>query len=643
MKHVVIGTAGHVDHGKTSLIKALTGIDTDRLKEEKERGMTIDLGFAPLHLPGQKVVSIVDVPGHERFTKNMVAGVTGIDMFLLVIAADEGVMDQTREHVNILSLLDITTGVVALTKIDLVDEEFLELVNDEVGRYLQETRLAHSRIIPVSSVTGRGIPDLVSEINRLVESIPSRSSSDVFRLPVDRVFTISGYGTVITGTVIGGVITQGEAVEVLPSHKTARVRGIQVHDNKVDRAIAGDRAAINLAGIEKGEIQRGDVVVRPGTLRDSTVIDAAVTAIEGEGGVSHGQRVRVHVGCAEVMARVRILGRDMIPGGERGYVQLRFEGPAAVARGDRFIIRSFSPMRTIAGGRILMHDAPERRRFSTGDLETLAVEDSGPPEVLLEYLLKRGPHPGAQSIKEISMRLLCSPEDVRTLALGPARDRVAVLEGTQKLVAREILRYLRRQIVSALEDFHAKSPLRPGMPKDALRMAVAPRWEQDDFDELMEILIQEGTLSRHENLVDLAGIDRHTAILKRPEVSGLEAAYKSQGLAPQRLENTLAALGLDSKTGQEALSFLLEIGHLVRIGEGIILHKDAVEMAKSIVKRKLEEQGSIGVGEIRDALGTTRKIAVPLLEYFDQIGLTRRAGDLRQPGPHFRAAHMDRY
>ncbi|HHV63388.1 MAG TPA: selenocysteine-specific translation elongation factor [Firmicutes bacterium] len=664
-KHIVLGTAGHVDHGKTTLTKALTGIDTDRLKEEKARGMTIDLGFAPFRLPSGRIVSIVDVPGHERFIRNMVAGATGMDMVMLVVAADEGIMDQTREHLDILSLLGLSTGVVAITKIDLVDQEFLDMVIADVGDYLRDTFLGDARIIPVSSVTGAGIPDLISEIDRLAGVAEStRRAPSIFRLPVDRVFSIAGYGTVVTGTVVGGEIRAGEEVEVLPPGRTARIRGIQVHARGVECAVAGDRAALNLAGVQKDEIERGYVVARPGTLAASTLVDVTLTVLRNTPGVSHGQRVRMHVGTAEVMARVRVMGADSIAGGSEGYAQLTLEEPTVAARGDRFIIRSYSPVRTIGGGRVLMHSAPKRRRFSQHDLDALAIERSGSPQDLIELILNEhgdpsnppGTRVSPVTIEELAARLLVPVDDAKRIVSAMAGAstaevgiRVVILPGTGKLLSVEGTAAIRTALFSALDGFYREFPMRLGMPKDELRMKVTPHWDEGDFDAFLALLQEPAAgdsdipgcprgIIRSGNMILPSGVDRERMIAGMPEVLAVENAYRNDGFNPRNISCILTEKGISPEIGVEILRFLLETGRLVRLGgsgDGVILHADALERARGEVIKKIKKDGSISAGELRDILKSSRRLVIPLLEYFDRIRLTTRVGDVRKAGPGF--------
>ena len=629
-----------MDHGKTSLTRALTGIDTDRLEEEKRRGMTIDLGFAPLRLPSGMTVSIIDVPGHERFVKNMVSGATTIDMALLVISADEGIMEQTREHVEILSLLGINAGIVAVTKVDLVDEGFLMLVLEDVESYLKTTPFAGAKVIPVSTVTGEGIDDLVSEIDRLAMALSEQESSTFFRLPVDRVFTVVGHGTVITGTVIGGEIHEGEMVELVPQKKVARIRGIQVHDQKVDRASAGDRAALNLSGIDKNDINRGDVAVRPGTLPASSIADAWLTALNSQHGISHGQRVRVHLGTAEVMARLRVMGAESIEAGSGRYVQIRFEAPVAIARGDRFIVRSYSPIRTIGGGRILMHNVRGRPRFAEKELDELAIEDKGSDEDLIGLLAAERPC----SIKDLATRLTTPPEHVSELAKKMAPERVRILPRIDtssraerdalspdtRIVSTAVCDSLLRQIMAMFKIYYKKFPYRVGMPKDDIRPDIAPDWEDSDFDTLLNLFISDGILAKKGNLIFDPGMDREDAILKRPEVSTMEEIYRKEGLNTKKPTEVILNLFMDSDQALEILRFLVESGRLIKISEDVVLHRTAVEDAKSTLMEKLKDGGELTAGQAKNILRTNRRIIIPLLEYFDRLGITKRIGDVRR-------------
>ncbi|MDF2839448.1 MAG: selenocysteine-specific translation elongation factor, partial [Clostridia bacterium] len=388
MKNIIIGTAGHIDHGKTTLIKALTGRDTDRLKEEKERGISIDLGFTYFDLPGGKRAGIIDVPGHEKFIKNMLAGIGGIDVVVMVIAADEGVMPQTREHLNILKLLQVKKGIIALTKMDMVDSEWLEMISEQVRQEVEGSFLEEAAIIPVSSIKAQGLKELIAELVRLTEDVEQKDTASIFRLPVDRVFTVAGFGTVVTGTLISGSIKEGDKVEFYPSKLESRIRSIQVHEKNVKEAFAGQRAAINVANIKVEEIHRGNVLSKPGSMEPTMMIDAKIEMLQDAPmTIDNRDRLRLYHGTSEIMCRVVLLDREELKPGESAFVQLRLEEQIACRKSDRFVVRFYSPMITIAGGTILEPNPPKRKRFKEDVLEELSIKEKGNPEEVVEQFL----------------------------------------------------------------------------------------------------------------------------------------------------------------------------------------------------------------------------------------------------------------
>jgi len=490
MKRVVLGTAGHIDHGKTTQIKALTGVDCDRLKEEKERGITIELGFTSMALPSGLKISIVDVPGHEKFVRHMVAGVTGIDLVVLIIAADEGVMPQTREHLDICKLLRVKKGLIALTKIDLVEKDWLDLVKEEVREFVKGTFLEGTAILPVSSTSGEGIPDLVAEVDRLAQAVEERSSEGLLRLPIDRVFTMKGFGTVITGTVIAGKISVGDSVEVIPKGLEAKVRGIQAHGEAVEAATAGLRVGINLQGLEKAIIERGNVIVPAQSLKPTSLLDVIFQLLPGTSKpFKNRTRVRLHVGTVEVLGRAVLLNQEEIKPGEEAYLQLRLEEPVAALPGDRFVIRSYSPVFTIGGGEILDAFPSRHKRLSPQVQEEMATLENGSEEERVKLrLFKAGA--GGLSWPEMVMRSNQLPS-----RLKPMADSLVSRGGLLRFNG-ERLRYLHPQIMADLKrftldylkEFHQKNPLQAGAGKEELKSKLPPQVHARLFNHLLSIL-----------------------------------------------------------------------------------------------------------------------------------------------------------
>ncbi|MFQ5693957.1 MAG: selenocysteine-specific translation elongation factor, partial [Nitrospinota bacterium] len=473
MKQVVLGTAGHIDHGKTALVQALTGVDTDRLKEEKERGITIDLGFASLEMPGIRM-GVIDVPGHERFVRNMLAGVGGIDLVLLVVAADEGVMPQTREHLAICELLEIQDGVVALTKKDLVDDEWLELVTEDVRDFLGGTFLEGKPILPVSSRTGEGLEELRAALQERAAGVSHKNTEGPLRLPVDRVFTMRGFGIVVTGTLFSGRVHVEERVALQPKGLTARVRGIQVHGEAVEEAVAGQRTAINLQGVEKEAVERGDVLAAPDTLRPSYMLDATLHHLaDAPRALKNRDRIRFHQGTAEIMGRVALIGADVLPPGERSYVQLRLERPVVARPGDRYVIRTYSPITTIGGGEVLDSHPPKHRRLRPETLRRFDVLSEADDAARAALFLKEAGHKGL-TLAELLPRTSAGRKELLGILEGLRKDGMAEWIDAQAGWAahRESLEDLESEMKRILERFHRENPLRAGISKEELRSRI---------------------------------------------------------------------------------------------------------------------------------------------------------------------------
>ena len=630
MKQVVIGTAGHIDHGKTQLIKTLTGIDTDRLKEEKERGITIDLGFAHLTYEDGTEVGVIDVPGHERFVRNMLAGVGGIDLVMLVIAADEGVMPQTREHLSICQLLRVKEGLVALTKADLVDEDWLELVSEDTREFLRGTFLEGKPIVPVSAKTGQGIDELKGVLQALVARVPPKQLEGKFRLPVDRVFTIRGFGTVVTGTLFSGTIRVEDRIEIYPKGIEAKIRGLQVHNASVPEAVAGQRTAINLQGIDKVELERGDVLGHPGEFAPTFMLDAVLQHLaDAPRPLRHRARVRLHVGTSEIMGRVILLDRDDLAPGEEAYVQLRLEEPAIVLPRDRFVIRSYSPVQTIGGGMVLDAQPAKHRRGEAGLAAhfQLLAEDS--PEEIFAHHLKQATHQGLR-LSEFLPRTELSEARLRQVAttLQRAGRARAVNADMGWYLHADALDALTRELRRYLETYHRQNPLKPNLSIEELRAKVRALGERVCLIALEE-LRQHGDVVVERDRVRLATHQVALDDTRERILNELEAEFLAAGYQPPRVEDLFAKLNIGKGHDKALLQVLLDQGRAVRLKENVVFHRSNLAKAESLLVQFLRDHREITPIDFKDLLGISRKYAIPMLEYFDSQKITIRVGDKR--------------
>ncbi len=631
MKQIVLGTAGHIDHGKTALVRALTGVDCDRLKEEKRRGITIELGFASLALPSGQMIGIVDVPGHEKFVKHMVAGATGIDMVMLVIAADEGVMPQTREHLDICQLLGIRRGLVALNKADLVDEEWLEMVKDDVAGYLAGSFLAGSKIIPVSALTGQGVPEVIAAIGELAAQAEQRSHAGVFRLPIDRVFTMKGFGTVVTGTAISGRLAVGEQVTVYPSGLSCKVRGLQVHGRDVGEALAGQRTAVNLQGVEKQTTQRGEVVATAGSLENTYMLDAYLTHLpEAARPLKNRERLRLHLGTAEVLARAVLLeGQELAPG-RSGFAQLRLDAPVVAFRGDRFVVRSYSPVRTIGGGEVLN---PLPRKFSARDraqalARMAALREADDARAVALHAEERGQ--AGIGLRELELLTAIPHTLLAPLASGLAARGELVEYEPGRFADPQAVARLKRGVVARVGDYHRQNPLRSGCPKEALKGKLHATLDPKLFAWLLASLAAEGALSVKGDLVSAGG---HAIELSPAEAKlkdSLERAYEAGGLTPPTFKEAVAAHGGDERRVTSMLRLLLAEGKVVKATDELYFSGAAIEALKEKLAAHLKSAGDMGAPEFKELTGLTRKFMIPLLEYLDTVKFTIRVGDRRR-------------
>ena len=615
----VVGTAGHVDHGKSTLVQALTGIDPDRLREEKERGMTIDLGFAWLKLPGGNEFSIIDVPGHERFVNNMLAGVGGIDLALLVVAADESVMPQTREHLAILDLLQIDRGVVALTKKDLVDEEWLGLVESDIEEALSGTVLQGARIVPVSGTTGEGLPELVTAIEELLGETSPKKDVGRPRLPIDRSFTITGFGTVVTGTLIDGSLGVGQEVQLAVSGRRTRIRGLQTHRQKEERAEPGTRVAANLIGVPHDEISRGEVLTIPGWLRPTTAFDVHLRVIpDAPHALRHNMFVTVHTGSSEVIARLRLLEGDRAEPGETTWAQLKLETPLAVAKGDYFVVRS--NLTTLGGGNIVDTHARRPRRNHRATIDRLEIMERGSDrEVLVKTIEMSEP----REFNDLVNRANLSPSVAEAELVAMAAEGLVVMLGDRKIGpgARFYTAggwsALAERTREALASYHLQFPLRQGAPKEELRSRL--NLTSQVFNDALPMLSESGVSEEHGSLV---GLQAHSPTLS-------EAQEKAADAYLQMLESDPFSPPTDGTIDPEVLSHLDEEGKVVKVSETVVFSAKAYrEMVDSITSH-IRSHGEITVADVRDLFGNSRKYSLPLMDYLDHRRITRRVGDAR--------------
>jgi selenocysteine-specific elongation factor len=630
MKHVIIGTAGHVDHGKTTLIRALTHIETDRLKEEQQRGISIEIGFAYFDLPSGRRAGLIDVPGHERFIKNMLAGVGGLDVVILVIAADEGIMPQTREHLNIVSLLQVKRGIVALTKADMVDKEWLDFMQEEIREQLSHTFLADAAIIPVSGVTGLGLEELTLEIDRLTEEVAAKDSFGSARLPIDRVFTISGFGTVVTGTLISGSLTTGDKMEIMPNKLDTRIRSIQVHGQKVNHAYAGQRVAVNLSGVDVSDLHRGHVLCNPGSLQTTLMLDARLQVLpDAVRAVEHRTRIRLYIGTTEVMGRVVPLEQDQIQPGESGLVQLRLEEPIAAAEGDLFILRYYSPMTTLGGGSVIQTNPKKKTRHRIQQVEALRIMEKGSPEHrLLQMLHEASP---AFPTREDFLKAHPEFEDADALLEEILQKEQAVTWTVDKkeiIISAAYLQEIYIKMEETLDRFHKKNPLRLGMAKEELRSRVLNQVPSRVFVTLLMLLESDEKLRNVGNVVALPDFkialnqeqDRlYRAIKERYETSGFEPPGKTE----------LQTEYNKSKDLLPVLDLLLEEQYLVRLTEEMYYPKHILEKTEQMIYQWFEQNSEISLAEFRDLIQSSRKYALVLIEYFDSQKVTQRQGEKR--------------
>ena len=631
MKAVIVGTAGHIDHGKSALVRALTGTDPDRLEEEKRRGITIDIGFANLDLaaPSGEAIRIgfVDVPGHERFVRNMLAGIGGIDLVLLVIAADESIKPQTREHFDICRLLAVQRGITVLTKSDLVDAETLQVVQMEVADFLKGSFLdpATSPIVAVSSRTGAGLDPLRSELARMAAEIPAKDSSAAFRLPIDRVFTMKGFGTVVTGTLISGTVHKDAELEVHPTGKRLRVRGVQVHGAAAEQAIAGQRTALNLAGVETSELARGMMLTAPQMFRPVTRVGVTIDLLRSAKVLRDRARVHFHAFTAETIAEVSLLGAKHIQPGQSGIAELKLDDALLLLPGDRFIIRQFSPVITIGGGRVLDAVRPARRGKADERLAFLqAVANAGAAESLLARVGRRGPD--GLSLGDAVAETGWLPGQVERIAAELA-SAGRLVQFEDRLLAPAVVQKLAIATMQKVDDFHRTNPLLPGIGKQQLRESLG--LEAEVFRGLVGSLEREKKLQVSGEVVHAVG---KGVVLRDEEAESkaqIEKAFAKAGLKVPLLKDVLASLPVDKVRAQKIVTLLLRDRVLVKLSDDLVFHRDALAALRTQMAAQKAKNPKLNVANFKDLFGITRKHAIPLLEYLDRERVTRRVGDER--------------
>lgn len=629
MAHVIIGTAGHIDHGKSTLIKRLTGIETDRLKEEKKRGITIELGFAYFDLPSGKRCGIVDVPGHEKFIKHMLAGAGGIDIVLMVIAADEGIMPQTKEHIDILNLLGIKNGIVCLTKADMVEEEWLEMMKVDIAEKLEGSFLEGAPIISLGLKDDEGLNELKSKLDELALKLEKPDSQGMARLPIDRVFSLTGFGTVVTGTLIEGKISVGDRLVLYPKMLEARVRNIQVHSQDVTTAYSGQRVAINIANLKVEDISRGNVLAAQGSMKVSYIVDADIALLpDAPRSLANWSRLRVYYGSNEVLARLVLLDREELNPGEKAFVQLRLEEESALKYGDRFVIRFFSPLETLGGGTILDPNANKHKRFKDDVIEALMRKSEADHSSLIEDLIIKHSKdfPGIAQLVELSGKDEASVK----ASIEELKQSANVLELSNKsFIHRLFLEEKEAELLELLTKFYAKEALKIGLNKDEIRTKLFGKIKPKQFEEILNLYFEGNKFEDRGRVVATAGrkieYDAKQAVIRKRILD----KYNEYGFNPENLREACQAMQL-RKTDMDVLESMVEAGEMVRLTEAIYLHADYYKKALDLLHKEMEEKASITLAIFRDLTNSSRKIAMALLDHYDAIGLTYRDGDVRK-------------
>ena len=629
MKNIIIGTAGHIDHGKTTLIKALTGRNTDRWEEEQRRGITIDLGFTYFDLKNGDRVGIIDVPGHERFINNMVAGVVGMDLVMLVVAADEGIMPQTREHMDILGELGIEKSILVLNKCDLVEEDWLELVKEEIKEELEGTFLEQAPIVEVSAATGQGIPELIEVIERLTaEEVVEKDVNTIPRLPIDRVFSLSGFGTIITGTLLAGTISKEDNLQVYPIGKECKIRNIQVHGQDVEKCYAGQRVAINLSNVKKSELRRGCVLAPPNNMKNTMLLDVKLNVLPSSMRVlTNHTRLHLFTGTSEILCRAVLLDKEEIGPGESGFVQLRLEEEIALRRGDKFVVRFYSPMETIGGGIVLEPNPKKKKRFDKDAIEELQRKESGSSEDVIELHVKS---------HEETMITVTELAKLTALSMEEVTEDVQSLEqqGIVKVFRMKKDTYvwhtiheqhMRHRLTEALCGYHETYPYRYGMKKAEIHMTYMKKVKLNVFDLYVEMLSEEGALKRHQEFLQLPEFEVRKDAVYEKVLKTVQKQFEKAQFDFQRFSE-ISFGNIKREEVEDIMLLLIDEDIVVKITEDIYTLKSIIEKAKEVIQNRLKENPLITIAEVRDLLGTSRKSAKPILEYMDSIKVTKKNG-----------------
>lgn len=629
MKNIIIGTAGHVDHGKTALIRALTGIETDRIKEEKKRGITIELGFAYLDLPNGEKAGIIDVPGHEKFVKNMLAGAGGIDLALLVVAADEGFMPQTREHLGILSLLNIPEGLIVVTKKDMVDEDWLEVVCEDIREEVKGTFLESAPILTVSSYTGEGIEDLRQAIFALIDqSSQIKNPNTPFRIPVDRVFSIEGFGTVITGTLIEGQMSVGDPVTIYPKGLQTKIRNLQVHSHDVTTAYAGQRVAVNLAGLKKTDLEKGDVVAQSDSMHNTMMLDVKLSILKNcNRDIFNGTRLHLYHGARDILCKCILMDREVVSAGDEAYAQLRLEEEIAAKTGDRFILRFYSPVETIGGGVILDSNPMKHKRNDPAVLAALNIKDTGSEKEKIEEALKE------YSSRYETTAFLKTHTNIDS-ELFDSIVQVLLEQGqffpinSNVVIHKAFLQSMEQRAEKLLTRYHEENPLRAGMKRDEFRSKLFPDQDIAVADKVTDYMVKDGVLTTPQGAVALASFAVQFSADQEKLMAQLEKVFLDGGYAVPSLDEVAAQFSKE-KAFKQVLESMITAGKLIKLTDQILYHVDVYQQALKLAMDYVAEHGQITLGETRDLLGSSRKYTLALLEYWDRKNITKKVGEAR--------------
>lgn len=629
MKNIIVGTAGHIDHGKTTLIKALTGCNTDRWEEEQRRGITIDLGFTYFDLKNGDRVGIIDVPGHEKFINNMVAGVVGMDLVLLVVAADEGIMPQTREHMDILGLLGIKKSILVINKCDLVDEEWLELVEEEIQEELEGTFLEGAPVVKVSAATGQGLDELTDTIQQLMsDEVVAKDTQTIPRLPIDRAFTLSGFGTIITGTLISGTITREDVLEMYPIGKECKIRNIQVHGQNQDKCYAGQRVAINLSNVKKKEIRRGCVLAPKNSMKNTDLLDVKLKVLEDSMRIlTNHERLHLYTGTSEILCRAVLLDKEQIGPGEEGLVQLRLEEEIAVKRGDRFVVRFYSPMETIGGGIVLEPNPVRKKRFdaqtieelkkkesgSLGDVMELQIKEHGDTMITLAELAKVMAH-SVDELKEYLEEL----EESGTIFVFPMKKDTYLWHRDSEFAVRQ-------KIEETLQKYHSEHPYRYGMKKAEIHNTFLKKIKPNIFDAYIERMTGENVYGRREEYLSLPGYEVPKDAMYLQTEKLIEDTFEKAGYDFVRFSE-IDFGKIPRQTAEDVVLMMIDEGKVIRINEEMFTMKHLMDEAKEKIQNHLKEENLITIAQVRDMFSTSRKSAKPILEYMDSIKVTKKTG-----------------